>query len=101
MSEYKLLDTGAFNRFIEKQGKFVQEYDSIRNEYDSIVNELTKIWKGRGADAFTEDAGIVKTNIVGIGDILQTMCDMLIDCRDVFEECDRSIGQSNRDAVND
>jgi uncharacterized protein YukE len=99
MSEYKLLDTGVFNVFIDKQGEFVKEYNAIKEEYDSIVSDLTDIWRGRGADAFRSDANTVKSNIVGIGDMLRTMCDMLIDCRDVFHECDTAVGNSNREAA--
>ena len=98
MAEYKRLDTGVFNEFIENQNSILKEYDSIKQEYDAIVKDLTAVWKGRGADAFAEDARTVKANIVGIGDILQTMCDMLIDCRDVFDECDGAIGTANRNA---
>ena len=99
MSEYKLLDTGAFNAFIENQDDFVKEYEEIEKEYISIVKDLIAIWKGRGATAFSDDAAIVKSNIVGVGEILQTMCDMLIDCREVFDECDRAVGKSNRKAT--
>ena len=97
--EFKLLDTGAFNEFIDNQGSYVKEYEAIKKEYDSIVSDLLAFWKGRGADAFSEDAQAVKSNIVGIGDILQTMCDMLIDCREVFNECDHAVGQNNRNAA--
>jgi uncharacterized protein YukE len=99
MAEYNCLDTGTFDAFIDKQDGFVREYEEIKAEYASIVRDLTAIWKGRGADAFKEDAAAVQTNIVGIGDMLQTMCDMLIDCREVFSECDQSIGKANKDAT--
>ena len=57
-------------------------------------------WEGVGADAFKGDSNIVRSNIAGLGDILKTMCDMLFDCREVFNECDKPLGAANRDAVN-
>lgn len=99
MSEYKLLDTTSFNKFIDNRDKFLSEYVAIQKEYVNAVEDLISIWQGKGAKAFYEDATVIKTNIIGIGDILQTMCDMLIDCKSVFDECDISIGKVNKDTI--
>ena len=99
MSEYKRLDTASFNALIDNKSSFLSEYADIQKEYISAVEDLIEIWKGRGSEAFYDDAMAIKSNIVGIGDILQTMCDMLEDCKSVFEECDISLETVNRDAV--
>jgi len=92
------LDSKAFDNAIAKKDELVNTYNQLNDDYDRIVTNLLNNWKGRGADAFAEDARTVKTNIVGIFDILKTMCDTLIDCRAVFAECDTALGESNRES---
>ena len=93
---FVVLDTRAFDAVIEKKEDLITSYAKINEEYDRIVKSLLDNWKGRGADAFQRDAQTVKTNIVGIYDILKIMCDTLTDCRKVFEECDKTLGDFNR-----
>ncbi len=93
---YVVLDTKAFDRAIGKKDSLIKTYDEINNEYDRIVSELLDNWKGRGADAFQRDAQTVRSNIVGIFDILKIMCDTLTDCRSIFSECDKALGDYNR-----
>lgn len=95
-NEYIVLDTRAFDKAIAKKQDLINSYNELNQEYDRIVNKLRQNWKGRGATAFLKDAQTVKTNIVGIFDILKTMCDTLEDCRDIFAECDAALGEYNR-----
>lgn len=99
MADYNLLDTQAFENFINSQKSLKERYNNIVNDYNRIVNDLLNNWKGKGADAFREDSEKVAANIAGIQDILNTMCDTLRDCRDVFGECDTSLGNNNRDSI--
>lgn len=99
MADYNLLDTRSFESFITSQGKLRQRYSDIQTQYRQIVNELFNHWKGRGAETFREDSEKVMSNLVGISDILSTMCDTLSDCYDIFSECDNSLGSNNRNAV--
>lgn len=99
MAEYNLLDTQAFEHFIEKAPELNQKYKELSKKYTSIAETLLSNWKGKGAEAFEKDVNTVSANISGIGDILSTMCDTLRDCREVFGECDTSLGASNKDAV--
>ena len=99
---YNLLDSRKFDEFINARASLLSEYDSINQKFNTIVQNLANPqnpqisnWKGQGADAFIQDAQQVRTNIKGIQDILKTMCDTLIDCRTVFEECDISLGKAN------
>lgn len=94
---YVLLDTKAFDRALSRKDDLIRSYDSLNNEYDRIIKKLLSNWKGKGADAFKKDAQTVKTNIIGIYDILRMMCDTLTDCKSMFDECDSSLGQYNRD----
>lgn len=96
MSDYITLDTRAFDKVLAEKDTLVNEYDAINDEYDRIVFELLKNWKGKGASAFKDDAKKVKTNITGIYDILKMMCDTLTDCREIFAECDKALGDFNR-----
>ena len=96
--EYSLLDTNKFNSFINARSSLLSEYERINQRFNSVVQNLTGNWQGQGADAFVQDAQKVRTNIGGIQDILRTMCDTLIDCRDVFQECDTSLGSANQAA---
>lgn len=95
---YVVLDTRAFDVAIAKKDDLISKYDAINNEYDDIVNTLMNNWKGKGANAFKKDAQTVKTNIVGIYDILRVMCDTLTDCRAIFAECDTALGEYNRES---
>lgn len=95
-SGYVVLDTKAFDVAIAQKRDLINVYNSLSEEYDRIVSNLLANWKGRGATAFQKDAQTVKTNIVGIFDILKTMCDTLTDCREVFSECDTALGEYNR-----
>ena len=95
-TENFVLDTKAFDAFIAERPNLVQRYDTINTTYDDIVKTLLNDWVGEGADAFRIDAKKVKANITGIYDILKIMCDTLTDCRQIFEECDKSLGDYNR-----
>ncbi|MCR4645629.1 MAG: hypothetical protein K5695_09515 [Oscillospiraceae bacterium] len=94
--EYVVLDTKAFDAFLAEKDDLLRRYDDINNRYDAIVSTLLDNWVGQGAMAFYSDAKNVKANISGIYDILKIMCDTLTDCRQVFDECDRSLGDFNR-----
>lgn len=96
MSGYITLDTRAFDKVIAQKDELVREYGAINAEYERAVSVLLQNWKGRGADAFRDDAKKVKENITGIYDILKIMCDTLTDCRAVFGECDTALGDYNR-----
>ena len=95
-SGFVVLDTKSFDAAIAKKQGLINSYNALNQEYDRIVSNLMANWKGRGAAAFQKDAGIVKTNIVGIFDILKTMCDTLSDCKEIFSECDTALGEYNR-----
>lgn len=99
MEEYRLLDTRAWDAFLEARMGLINRYGEIETRYGQIVEALAADWKGRGAKAFQEDSRKAISNLAGIGDILETMCDTLRDCREVFGECDTSLGRNNRDAV--
>jgi uncharacterized protein YukE len=98
MAGYNTLDTRAFDNFIYEKSSLISTYNGLCEEYNSIVSTLYDAWKGRGAEAFESDTQKVKTNLIGVQDILKTVCDILIDCRAVFGECDTSLGSLNRDA---
>lgn len=98
MSEFNLLDTLALDHFLESKDSILQRYSDIQTRYNKTVSNLLVDWKGRGADAFEEDANAVTKNLSGINDILKTMCDTLYDCREIFRECDTAIGNNNANA---
>jgi uncharacterized protein YukE len=89
------LDTKAFDAVSDVREKLIHDYNQINEDYISIVETLLSNWAGYGADAFKKDAIKVKENISGIADILQTMCDTLADCRLVFAEADKGMGEYN------
>lgn len=95
-SEYKVLDTGKFDEAIAKKDGLIKQYDELNSTYDKIVKDLESNWKGYGAEAFMADAKTARQNITGIYDILKTMCDTLVDCKAVFEECDKGLGEFNK-----
>ena len=99
MAEYKLLDTQAFENFINSQNSLQTRYSNVSIKYKEIVRDLTSNLKGRGADAFREDSEKVMRNITSIQDILTTMCNTLSDCIEIFSECDISLGNANRDSI--
>lgn len=90
------LDTRAFDYAISKKDSLIKTYNELNEDYDKAVSALLSNWQGKGANAFKKDAQAVKTNIVGIFDILKIMCDTLTDCREIFSECDVALGDYNR-----
>lgn len=94
--QYLCLDTKAFDAAINTKDALLNAYVEINADYDRIINKLMTNWKGKGAIAFSSDAKTVKSNIIGIFDILKIMCDTLTDCRAIFGECDASLGEYNR-----
>jgi len=89
------IDTKAFDAVMDIKDELVSDYDKLNSEYDRIIETLLSNWQGKGADAFREDATKVKTNIGGIHDILNTMCDTLTDCRSIIAETDTAMGDFN------
>ena len=95
-SENLLLDTKSLDTFMAQKESPVQRYHQINTTYDDIVKTLLSNWVGEGADAFEIEAKKVKANINDIYDILKLMCDTLTDCRQIFDECDKALGDYNR-----
>lgn len=93
-----LIDTRKIDQAISMRGDLLRQYDEINTEYDRIVGTLLKNWKGSGAQAFRDDATKVRSNILGIYDILKIICDTLEDCKYVIRETDTTIGEYNREA---
>ena len=91
------LDTRKIDEAIGMRDKLLKTYSAIQDDFDAIEEKLLLNWKGKGADEFKKDAQIVRTNIAGLNDVLQTMCDMLQDCRDIFAECDSTLGEFNKE----
>lgn len=91
------LDTSAFDKALGLRDEILRSYDKINTEYARIEKALLANWKGRGADAFKKDSRAVRTNLVGLNDILKTMCDTLADCKDIFAQCDSELGKYNSD----
>lgn len=94
---FKKLDTKSFDEFFKNKEHFISKYDAINSSYDRIVNNLLENWKGKGADAFKNDAQRIKTNVGTIYDTLQDMFNTLTDCYNVIKECDTSMGEFNKD----
>lgn len=96
-NEYQLLDTQAFTDFLSSKEDILRRYNDLNSSYENAISRLLSNWEGRGADAFADDSAKVRTNINGIYDILKLMCDTLTDCLTIFDNCDTSLGESNRD----
>ena len=94
---FVLIDTSIIDEVIGRKDHLVSEYDAINTEYERIIADLLKEWKGKGANAFKNDAEKVKTNIAGIYDILKIMCDTLEDCKSIIAEADTALGEYNRE----
>ncbi len=91
---FNVVDTRVIDRCIAKRADFVRRYDAISAKYGEVLSKIE--WQGQGADAFFNDANIVRTNLKGIGDILATMCDALLDIRSVYESTDKALAECNR-----
>jgi len=91
------LDTRSFDAVMNTRAELVREYNRIDNEINRIINRLLQDWNGQGADAFRADADRVRTNIGSIQDILKTMTDTLLDCREIIGMTDRQLGDVNSD----
>ena len=96
---YVLLDTSAFDSAIAQRERLENEYKALNDDYDRIVRELLENWRGRGAEAFKTSAGDIRKNIVGISDILDTMMQILMDCKETFEDYDKKLGDYNPNPI--
>lgn len=92
--ECHLLDTRAFDSFINEKSKFINQYAEITKSYDAARKALLDNWKGRGADAFAKDSDLVRKNIGEIGTMLSSMCNIIEDCKKVFLEADSKLGKN-------
>ena len=100
MNECISLDTNVINKVIRSKDEIIMEFNQLSADYNNIVNELLKNWDGKGASEFRESAVNMKENIGSINSILHEMCDVLIDCREIIEDCDIEIGDFNA-SIND
>ena len=96
MSEYKLLDTRKFDEFINNSKTVRNQYEDINSKYKILIENLKENWRGNGAEQFFSDAKMMRSNLDCIADILQIMCDRLVDCRTVFAETDTAVGEENK-----
>lgn len=96
--EYRKLDTTAFSDFLSQKNYFINTYQNISNRYRNIKDTLLQNWKGHGAEAFSRDAELIQQNIIGLAEILKTMCDTLQDCQSIFDQADSAIGEGNKNA---
>lgn len=95
-SGFVSIDTRAFDKCIARKDEFIRRYSEIVTDYDAIINRLSENWSGEAANVFFEDARKIRTNIVGIADILSKMCSTMEDIRAVLAEVDSSLGEFNR-----
>lgn len=94
--EFVSVDTRVFDKCIAQKDDYIRRYNEIVTDYDAIINRLAENWSGSAADAFFEDARKIRTNIVGIADILSNMVSTMEDIRAVLGEVDSSLGEFNR-----
>ena len=66
MAGFNYLNSQNFDNFINACQQILVHYDKLNREYDAIVGTLLQNWKGRGAEAFSDDTRKVKSNIVSI-----------------------------------
>ncbi len=92
--EYVCLDTRVIKRCLDRKNEFIKKYNKINTKYTTLMSKI--YWTGKGADAFFDDAQKVRTNLKGIADVLNGMCDTLKNCLDVIEETDKTLGEFNR-----
>ena len=97
MSGVNYLNIQNFDDFMNARQNLLERYNELSKEYDNIVEKLLLNWKGRGADAFRDEARNVKSNLAGIEDVLNTMCDILADCATVYKSYDSALGKANRE----
>lgn len=96
-SEYRCIDTRVFDKCIDGQKTYVARLEAINQSYAQLISKMESEWKGKGADAFFDDAKKVRTNLRGITDILATMSDILKDCRSCVDQVDKQLGGYNRE----
>ncbi len=97
MSGVNYLNMQNFEDFMNARPNLLKRYNELNKEYDNIVEALLLHWKGRGADAFRDESRNVKSNLAGIEDVLNTMCDILADCANVYKSYDSALGKANRE----
>lgn len=97
MSEYVSINTKEIDRCLELLRIKNVRLQCKLSEYDQIVAAISQNWKGKAAESFMSDATGIRKNLGDAGETLKMLNDVLAECREVIEACDRGLGEFNRD----
>ena len=97
MSEYVCINTKEIDRALYLLDLNNFKLGTLLWKYDVIVETVNRNWKGKAADAFVKDAKGIRSNLGDISEVLKTLKDVVAECREVIDACDKSLGEFNRD----
>jgi WXG100 family type VII secretion target len=92
------LDTISFGPTIQAYTNHISTFDSIRTGVTTITNNVTNTsnWRGKGRDAFLDDANKVRHNLQDITDIMTEMRDALQKAQDNYQTSDNAMASDFR-----
>ena len=97
MSKYVCINTKEIDRALYLLGVKNSRLATLLWQYDVIVETVNRNWEGKAADTFVKDAKGIRSNLGDISELLKTLNDIVAECRQVIDACDKSLGEFNRD----
>ncbi len=97
MSEYVCINTKEIDRALHLLSVKNSRLATLLWKYDVIVETVNRNWEGKAADTFIKDAKGIRTHLGDISELLKMFNDVVAECREVIEACDKGLGNFNRD----
>jgi WXG100 family type VII secretion target len=94
----KRLDTISFGSTIQAYNNHINTFNGIRTGVTTITNTVTNTsnWRGKGRDAFLDDANKVRRNLQDITEIMTDIRDALQKAQDNYQASDRATASNFR-----
>lgn len=97
MSEYVCINTKEIDRALELLNVKNYRLSTLLWKYDLIVENIDRNWEGKAAAAFVKDAKGIRTHLGDMTELLKMLNDVVAECREVIDACDKGLGEFNRD----
>lgn len=96
-SNFISADLTIVESFIQQRSNMVTRFNKLKESYETINTSLLEKWKGHGADAYKLETDHILENIGGIGDILKSINeDVLNSILSSYSQLDEELGEFNQ-----
>lgn len=97
MGNFISADLTIVESFIQQSSEMVTRFNNLKDRYETINETLLGKWEGHGADAYKYETDHILENIGGIGDILKSINeDVLNSILSSYSQIDEELGEFNQ-----